>query len=32
VTLADIAAAAGVYVTTASNVANGRLEMMSGAT
>lgn len=31
-TLADIAAAAGVSVTTASNVANGRLEMMSGAT
>ena len=32
VTLADIAAAAGVSVTTASNVVNGRLEMMSGAT
>jgi LacI family transcriptional regulator len=31
-TLADIAAAAGVSVTTASNVANGRLDMMSGAT
>jgi LacI family transcriptional regulator len=31
-TLADIAAAAGVSVTTASNVVNGRLEMMSGAT
>ena len=32
VRLADIAAAAGVSVTTASNVVNGRLEMMSGAT
>jgi LacI family transcriptional regulator len=32
VTLADIAAAAGVSVTTASNVVNGRLEMMSDAT
>ena len=32
VTLADIAAAAGVSVTTASNVVNGRLEMMSAAT
>ena len=32
VTLADIAAAAGVSVTTVSNVANGRLEMMSGPT
>jgi LacI family transcriptional regulator len=31
-TLADIAVAAGVSVTTASNVANGRLEMMSAAT
>ena len=32
VTLAEVAAAAGVSVTTASNVANGRLELMSGAT
>ena len=32
VTLAEIAAAAGVSVTTASNVVNGRLEMMSAAT
>ena len=32
VTLAEIAAAAGVSVTTVSNVANGRLEMMSAAT
>lgn len=32
VRLADIAAAAGVSVTTASNVANGRLDMMSGST
>ena len=31
-TLADIAAAARVSVTTASNVVNGRLEMMSAAT
>ncbi len=32
VRLADIAAAAGVSLTTASNVVNGRLEMMSGPT
>ena len=32
VTLADVAAAAGVSVTTASNVANGRLETMSSET
>lgn len=32
VTLADIAAAARVSVTTASNVVNGRLELMSAAT
>ena len=32
VTLAEIAAAAGVSVTTVSNVANGRLEMMSPST
>jgi LacI family transcriptional regulator len=32
VTLADIATAAGVSVTTASNVVNGRLELMSGET
>lgn len=32
VTLAEIAAEAGVSVTTVSNVANGRLEMMSPAT
>ena len=32
VTFADIAVAAGVSVTTASNVVNGRLEMMSDAT
>jgi LacI family transcriptional regulator len=32
VTLTDVAVAAGVSVTTASNVVNGRLQMMSAAT